>query len=228
MSASGCSDNFALSGARVALQTHPHSMQTPSVIVFDLGKVLVDFDYSIAGRRVAAMADLPEKAIQDFLERSPTLVRFETGRISAEEFYEAVRRETGFRGSFEQFAGFFADIFWEIPEMVALHRTLRERGFATWIFSNTNPLAVGHIRRHFPFFREFDGYILSYEVHAMKPDPKIYEAFEARSGRRGSEVLYLDDRPENVAAGAARGWQVILQESPQITRAAMQRLGLPV
>lgn len=203
-------------------------MQIPSVIVFDLGKVLVDFDYSIAGRRVAAMADLPETAVQQFLERSPALVRFETGRMSAEEFYQEVRRETGFRGSFEQFAEFFADIFWEIPEMVAAHRALRERGFATWIFSNTNPLAVGHIRRRFPFFAGFDGYILSYEVHAMKPDAKIYEAFEARAGRRGTEVLYVDDRPENVAAGAARGWQVILQESPQKTLAAMRRLGLPV
>ncbi|MCX8092381.1 MAG: HAD family phosphatase, partial [Verrucomicrobiae bacterium] len=161
-------------------------------------------------------------------ERSPTLVRFETGQMSAREFYEEVRRATGFRGSFEQFAEFFADIFWEIPEMVGLHRALRERGFPTWIFSNTNPLAVGHIRRRFPFFSQFDGYILSYEVHAMKPDARIYEAFEARAGWRGAQVLYLDDRPENVAAGAARGWQVILQESPQNTLAAMRQLGLPV
>ncbi|MDW8308427.1 MAG: HAD family phosphatase [Verrucomicrobiales bacterium] len=203
-------------------------MQTPSVIVFDLGKVLVDFDYSIAGRRVAALSNLPETAVQQFLERSPTLVRFETGQMSAREFYEEVRRATGFRGSFEQFAEFFADIFWEIPEMVGLHRALRERGFPTWIFSNTNPLAVGHIRRRFPFFSQFDGYILSYEVHAMKPDARIYEAFEARAGWRGAQVLYLDDRPENVAAGAARGWQVILQESPQNTLAAMRQLGLPV
>lgn len=217
-----------LSKTPPAPAAHSLSMQTPSVIVFDLGKVLVDFDYSIAGRRVAALADLPEAAIQSFLERSPALVRFETGQMNAEEFYEEVRRATGFRGGFEEFAAFFADIFWEIPEMVALHRALREQGFATWIFSNTNPLAVGHIRRNFPFFSEFDGYILSYEVGAMKPDAKIYEAFEARTGRGGAEVLYLDDRPENVAAGAARGWQVILQQSPQTTRETMRRLGLPV
>lgn len=209
-----------------AVQTH--SMQTPSLIVFDLGKVLVDFDYSIAGRRVAALADLPETAVQQFLERSPALVDFETGRISAREFYEEVRRQTGFRGTFEQFAAFFADIFWEIPDMVALHRALRECGFLTWIFSNTNPLAVEHIRRNFPFFSNFDGYILSYEVGAMKPDAKIYEVLEERTGRRGAEVLYLDDRPENTAAGAARGWQVILHESPALSRAAMRRLALPV
>jgi HAD superfamily hydrolase (TIGR01509 family) len=63
---------------------------------------------------------------------------------------------------------------------------------------------------------------------AMKPEAKIYEALEEMSGKRGPEILYLDDRPENVAAGAARGWQVILQESPEKPRGEMHRLGLPV
>jgi 2-haloacid dehalogenase len=60
----------------------------------------------------------------------------------------------------------------------------------------------------------------------MKPEAKIYEALEKMSGCRGPEVLYLDDRPENVEAGAARGWQVILQETPEKTRAAIEKLGL--
>jgi len=49
---------------------------------------------------------------------------------------------------------------------------------------------------------------------------------ERESGRRQAEILYLDDRPENIAAGAARGWQVILQETPQKTRKAVESLGL--
>ena len=40
------------------------------------------------------------------------------------------------------------------------------------------------------------------------------------------EILYLDDRAENAAAGAARGWQVILQETPEKTRLALERNGL--
>ena len=36
--------------------------------------------------------------------------------------------------------------------------------------------------------------------------------------RLSQEILYLDDRPENVAAGAARGWQVVLQETPRKDR----------
>lgn len=60
----------------------------------------------------------------------------------------------------------------------------------------------------------------------MKPNVKIYEALERLSGKRGSEILYLDDRQENVDAGAARGWQVILQSDPAISRAAIEKLGL--
>jgi putative hydrolase of the HAD superfamily len=199
---------------------------TPSIVVFDLGKVLVDFDYSIAGRRIAAQADLSPAEVQKFLDHSPLLYRFETGLMTRQAFYETVREHTGFRGGFEEFGKFFADIFWEIPVMVEIQAKLRQRGIPTYIFSNTNDLAVEHIRRNFPFFSNFDGYILSYEVGAMKPDAKIYESLEKMAGRRGADILYLDDRQENVDGGAARGWQVILQTTPDKSRAAMEKLGL--
>jgi FMN phosphatase YigB (HAD superfamily) len=199
---------------------------TPSIVVFDLGKVLIDFDYSIAGRRIAAQAKLTPAKVQEFLDHSPLLYRLETGLITQQEFFEEVRQHTGFSGGFDEFASFFADIFWEIPAMIELHAQVRRQGIPTYIFSNTNDLAVLHIKRNFPFFANFDGYIYSHEIGAMKPDAKIYEAMEKMSGKRGADILYLDDRPENVAAGAARGWQVILQESPEKSRAAMGRLDL--
>ena len=201
-------------------------MTKPSIVVFDLGKVLVDFDYSIAGRRIAAQADLSPAEVQKFLDHSPLLYRYETGLMTRQQFYETVREHTGFHGNFEEFCQFFADIFWEIPVMVEIQATLRRRGIPTYIFSNTNDLAIEHIRRNFPFFSNFDGYIMSYEVGAMKPHAKIYEDLEKMSGKRGAGILYLDDRQENVDGGAARGWQVILQTDPEKSRAAMEKLGL--
>ena len=201
-------------------------MTTPSVAVFDLGKVLVDFDYSIAARKVAARSTASLADLAYFLSHSPLLIRYETGHVTREEFFDGVRAATGFRGTIAEFGEFFADIFTPIEPMVEIHARLRQQGIPTYIFSNTNDLAVEHIRRSFPFFSNFDGYIYSYKVGVMKPDAKIYEAMERMAGRRGSEILYLDDRAENVAAGAARGWQVILQESPEKSRAAMHKLGL--
>ena len=127
----------------------------------------------------------------------------------------------------EEFGEFFADIFTAIPPMIELHAGLHRRGVPTYIFSNTNDLAIEHVRRNFPFFRDFAGYIYSYEVKAMQPDPKIYEALEKLTGRRGAEILYLDDRPENVAGGVARGWRTILHETPEKTRMALEKFNLP-
>ena len=60
----------------------------------------------------------------------------------------------------------------------------------------------------------------------MKPETKLYEVVEARTGRRGKQILYLDDRAENITAGTARGWQTILQESPEKSRQQVTNAGL--
>jgi len=190
-------------------------------IIFDLGKVLVDFDYTLAAQKIAARSRRAPADLHAFLGSSPLLVEYESGRLTRETFYHAIREAIGFRGGLAEFGGFFADIFTEIQPMTALHLELRRRGCKTFIFSNTNDLATEHIRRKFPFFSNFDGYILSYEVGGMKPQPEIYAAMEAMAGKRGAEMIYLDDRLENVEAGRARGWRAILHESPEKTRRAL-------
>jgi 2-haloacid dehalogenase len=201
-------------------------MPLPTAIVFDLGKVLVDFDYSIAARRIAAQGTMTLRAIGEYINQSRLFVQYELGTVTTGQFCAEICRISGFRGTPAEFGACFGDIFVQIDPMVQLQATLRQRGLPAYIFSNTNELAAEHIRRNFPFYTNFDGYILSYQHGAMKPDARLYEVVERQSGRRGAEILYLDDRPENVAAGAARGWQVILHESPEQSRAAVQKLGL--
>ena len=202
------------------------AMNNLPVFIFDLGKVLVDFDYTIAAQKIAARSDRGPADLHAFLGSSPLLVDYESGRLTRQEFYETVGGAIGFRGDRAEFGGYFAQIFTEMPGTIALHAELRRRGFKTYIFSNTNDLAIEHVRRDFPFFANFDGYIFSYEVGAMKPLPAIYEAMEKMCGRRGADLIYLDDRAENIAAGAARGWRAILHETPAQTRAAMAALGI--
>jgi HAD superfamily hydrolase (TIGR01509 family) len=198
----------------------------PRVVVFDLGKVLVDFDYSIAAAKIAGKGKWASEEVNRLIAQSPLLFRYETGLITKQDFYDEVCRTCGYGGNLEEFGTYFSDIFTPIEPMVSLQAQLRQRGFPTYIFSNTNDLAITHIRRNFPFFSNFDGYVLSYEQGAMKPDAKIYEAVEKMAGAKGPQILYLDDRPENVEAGANRGWQVILQESPEKSIAAITGLGV--
>ncbi|HEY5345786.1 MAG TPA: HAD family phosphatase [Verrucomicrobiae bacterium] len=196
------------------------------VIIFDLGKVLVDFDYTIAAQKIAARSSNAPKDLHAFLGSSPLLVEYESGRLTRQKFYEAVANAIKFGGDLDEFGGFFADIFTEMLAMTKLHAKLRGCGFKTFIFSNTNDLAIEHVRRNFPFFANFDGYIFSCEVGAMKPLPEIYAAMENMCGRRGADLIYIDDRLENIEAGAARGWRAILHESPEKTRAALVAFGV--
>ena len=110
--------------------------------------------------------------------------------------------------------------------MIELHGQLRARGVPTFIFSNTNDLAIRHIRANFAFFAGFTEYIYSHEAGAMKPDARIYEVVERRTGRCGAELLYIDDRLENVEAGAARGWRAVHHQTPEQTIAAVRAAGL--
>jgi HAD superfamily hydrolase (TIGR01509 family) len=191
-------------------------------IVFDLGKVLVDFDYSIAAQKISARSTKQLPDLQHFLGSSPILARFESGLLTRGQFFAELREITGLTSDIDEFVSDFADIFVPIPAMIGLHEELRRQGFQTYIFSNTNDIAIGHIRREFPFFKNFDGYIFSCEVGAMKPELKIYEAMEKMSDRRGADLIYIDDRLENIEAGMARGWRAILHETPEKTRAALE------
>lgn len=201
-------------------------MSIPKAVIFDLGKVLLDFDYATAINRF-----LPKSAIglgewHRLLNQSPLLHQYETGLLGTEEFFERIGSASGFKGSLAEFKQDFGDIFRAIEPMVQVHGELRGRGVPTYIFSNTNPVAVEHIRAHFPFFQQFQGYIFSFEHRCMKPDPALYRVLEQQAGLHGADLLYLDDRPENILVGQARGWRTVQYEGPEDARQQLTKAGL--
>lgn len=193
-------------------------------VVFDLGKVLVDFDYSIAARKLAENSAKPASEIQKMLDHSPLLYRFESAGMTNEEFYREFCREAGFNENYELFAAAFGDIFSEMPEMIRFQQRLRTKRVPTYILSNTNGIAVGHIRRNFPFFANFDGYVLSYEQAALKPHAPIYQAAERMIGAQGEDLVFIDDRADNCEGAAKLGWRTIVHREPKETIAFVEAL----
>lgn len=193
-------------------------MKMPQAVVFDIGKVLVDFDFQRAADALSPLSRLSPQAFRQLIDQSPLLHRYETGLMSTEQFYHEIRTRSGFQGALDEFGPRFANIFSEIPEMIELHAEFRRQGIPSYIFSNTNELAVGWIRQTWPFFSGFDGYVFSFEVGAMKPHEPIYQAVERISGHTGDALFYLDDRPENVATAVSRGWQAHVHSDAAATR----------
>ena len=196
------------------------------IVAFDIGKVLLDFDYGIFVNRMAPRTNMDESALNTYLNQSPLLAKYESGQISSSEFTKIVQQETGFEGLESEFSEFFEEIFTPISDVIEMHRVIAEGGMSTYTFSNTNEMAVRHMSRAYDFWPRFDGHVLSYEVEALKPETKMYEFFERVAGCHGGEIVYVDDRPENIEAGRARGWKVIQQYTPEETRLALVDFGI--
>jgi len=193
-------------------------------IVFDLGKVLVDFDYGIGASKLSIQSKASADEIRALIDQSPLLFRYESAQMTTPQFFDEVRRQIGFRGAFTEFANSFADIFTEITAMTRLHAEVRALGLPSFILSNTNEIAIAHVRKNFPFFANFTGYVFSYEHAVLKPHERIYELTEQHCGYRGGEILFLDDKLENVAAAAKRGWQTVCHRVPEESAAKVRAL----
>ena len=201
-------------------------MHQPKAVVFDLGKVLVDFDYAIAARRILPRSTASADRFQRLIVESTLFRDYETGLLTTAQFFAAVKTAIGFQGDLAEFGRCFADIFTPIPAMISLHEEIRRRPLPTYIFSNTNELSARHIRQAFLFYNLFTGHVLSYEHRAMKPDPALYEVLERLAGLDGPNLLYVDDRPENIETGRQRGWQTVWYEDPDQTRARFRQAGV--
>lgn len=204
--------------------SNPHP--EPALVVFDLGKVLVDFDYLIAARQLGQRSDAQPERILELLLRTSLLHRYELGAIDTKEFHDTLSRQIGFVGTFADFAACFGNIFSPIHDMLRLLGQIRTGGLPTAVLSNTNELAIQFIRSHFPFFNTFNHHILSYEHRAMKPDAVLYRILESAVGVSSHQILFLDDRPENVETATHLGWHAFLHEDPDRTYRKFQSFGL--
>ena len=107
-------------------------------IIFDLGKVLVDFDYSITVRKIISQCAKGPESVLKLIDQSPILHQYESGEMDTLGFYETVVRETGYQGSREGFESAFSGIFTPIHPMIEFFRELIGEGVPVYVLSNTN------------------------------------------------------------------------------------------
>src|SRR5687767_13167296 len=111
-------------------------MQKPGAIIFDLGKVLLDFDYGRVAPKMMRHCQLSRQDIVNAFNQSPLLHRYETGMLTTDQFFSEIKCLSKFCGEFTDFESIFSDIFTPVPEMIDLHTRLRKRGVPTFVFSN--------------------------------------------------------------------------------------------
>lgn len=181
-----------------------------SAFLFDIGNVIIHFDFSKAARRLAPFCTVgPETALERVASLTDPLER---GELSVEEFVSEASKRIGFSGSSTQFLEAFEDIFELNQPVVDWIGVLEERGYPLHLLSNTNAIHVPFFESTYPVFEAFTGRIYSHEVGVMKPDPEIYQKAIEKLELDPATTIYLDDRPENIIGGNEAGLQSILYE----------------
>ncbi len=93
-----------------------------------------------------------------------------------------------------------------IEGSIALLRALRGKGVAVFALTNFGASSYAAAVPLLDFLSEFDREYVSGRMGVIKPDPRIYEMVEQDCGIAPERLLFTDDRAENIAAAAVRGW----------------------
>lgn len=177
---------------------------------------MIDLDRE---RCVRAFVDLGLENADSMLglyRQEEPFLSIETGRISAGEFYDEIRRRTGRDVSDSAIEGAFDEFLVALPvERLAAIRKLRAAGYRTYMISNTNGVMYdGWIKR--AFMQEglrvgdyFDGIITSFAEGVCKPDAELFETVLRRYGLKAEESVLLDDSEANCEAARRLGMKAV-------------------
>jgi glucose-1-phosphatase len=175
---------------------------TYKAIIFDLGKVLVHFDFKRGYRELEQLCPHAAAEIPKRLSGTGLVQRFESGLVEPREFVAELTKILDLKVDFDRFCDIWSCIFAETLVPDSLVEALGAR-YRLILLSNTNAIHFEMIRKTYPILRHFHELVLSYEVKAMKPQPEIYRAAIEKAGCRPEECFYTDDIPEYVE-GARR------------------------
>jgi FMN phosphatase YigB (HAD superfamily) len=172
--------------------------------LFDIGNVLVRFDFARAARAVAPLCEVADAA--EVLRRVDSVkFGYEDGQVSRDVFLRKASEVLGYRGSEAQFIAAWQGIFWENEPMTAFVRALHGK-FPLFLLSNTNDMHVEGLFRDFPVFAHFTGATYSHEAQASKPHRGIYEIACRTHGLDPRATFFIDDLAANIATARELGF----------------------
>jgi glucose-1-phosphatase len=205
----------------------PLSPGIADALLFDLGRVVLDIDFSKAIDCWANHAGCVPSDIVNRFVRDETYRHHEVGRISDAAYFESLRALLGIRLSDDQFLeGWNAIFAGEMPGIAPL-LARAARWMPLYAFSNTNRPHVAHFSKAYAdllgHFREI---YLSSTIGLRKPDAAAYDHVVKAIGVPASRILFFDDLAENVEAARARGLNAVQVKSSADVAHALDALGI--
>lgn len=161
---------------------------------FDLGRVLFDFDYNLALKKIESKVCVPTQEILDHLFFKDFGKDLEKGLIDTHDFYEKFKKTFRLTADYEEFRSIWCDIFSLNLDVANL---IEQLGliYPVYLISNITELQFEYLHKNYPdIFKLFDGLVLSYKVKSLKPEKEIYQTLKTVSGHEYNNIFYIDDR----------------------------------
>ena len=199
------------------------------VVVFDIGNVLVDWDPRHLFRTIFRQ---DPAAMEWFLEHVCTPawnLEQDGGRTWAAGVSALVVEKPEWRAEIELYDRRWHDMIPRVIEgSVLILEELRAAGVKLYAVTNFSSEKFIESRARFPFLGSFDGIIVSGDEKLLKPHAPIFFLLCTRYGLTASDCIFIDDNVDNVAGAAEAGMRSLLFASPDMLRADLRRLGLPL
>jgi FMN phosphatase YigB (HAD superfamily) len=195
-------------------------------VIFDLGRVIVPFDFSRGYARLAPLCGIPAAEIPGRIALTGLVERFESGRIESHDFVRELSKHLNLDTSYEKFCEIWSSIF--LPDTLIPESMIEGigRNYPLVLLSNTNAIHFEMLRQNYPVLRHFDSLVLSYEVGAMKPLPLIYRRAIEAAGCLSEECFFTDDMPAYVEGARAQGIDAVQFESAAQIEVELRKRGV--
>ena len=177
-------------------------------IFFDLGNVLVGLR---SGEKLKALAQRSGQSVEAFCNKIWSHERaheYERGRHTCNEYFALLAEDLNLVHAQQELQEAFCDIFYSLPERVALTRQLAKL-YPLALISNTCASHIQHLEATYDFFPLFKHRIYSHQAGCRKPHPDIYEKALQAAGAKAESSLFIDDLAENLETPRKSGWQTI-------------------
>lgn len=203
----------------------------PSVVVFDMGGVLIDYNPRHLYRKLIPQ----ETEMEDFLANVTTRewhMRQDYDGDPAIATRELQARHPGKEALIAAYYDRFDEMLdHAFPPMAALVERLGDAGVPLYLLSNAPGFLDTWLRgpataKH-PFVGRFRDFIVSGNVRCWKPDAAIYQLACRTGGFRPQDAVFIDDVVANVEGARATGMSGIHHRSAEGTLAELRAMGFP-
>lgn len=197
-------------------------------IIFDIGRVLVRINIARALTGLAKTVSLSPEQLWSALEKHPSWLDWQEGRIKPRDFYLSVNQRFGANLTFEQFTETWNRVIDPQPILDSAFLGGLAKKYRLCLLSNTDPIHIPHIEANFDFVQFFPNRIYSYAVGASKPDPLIFRAALRACKVEAKDAIFIDDVPAYAEAALRLGITGVVFRSPEQLSADLQALGVSV